>query len=155
MALKDNPRFVHTAQTALEKADREYAYYKNGSPYLEGSVRNDTPQHHYLESQKSYREAKNYAEKALEVLKVVHGRNPETTKAVYDEIKQKSGSKNLDMFTANLSLMAEVKNFADRIKAKYDHIDVLVNNAGGQFGDTCEVTAEGHEKTFAINTLAP
>lgn len=69
--LSNAKRFVHTAQTALKRADREYAYYKNGSPYPEGSVPNDTPQYHYLESQKSYREAKNYAERALEVLKVV------------------------------------------------------------------------------------
>lgn len=70
--LSNAKRFVHTAQTALKRADREYAYYKNGSPYPDGSVPNDTAQHHYLESQRSYREAKNYAEKALEVLKVVH-----------------------------------------------------------------------------------
>ena len=32
---------------------------------------------------------------------------------------------------------------------------MLINNAGGQFGETRQTTSEGHEKTFAINTLAP
>lgn len=86
---------------------------------------------------------------------IIHGRNPEKTKAVFDEIKQKSGNKNLDMFTADLSLMNEVRGFAEKIKSKYSRLDVLINNAGGQFGSTRKVTAEGHEKTFAINTLAP
>src|SRR5699024_9674287 len=41
------------------------------------------------------------------------------------------------------------------VKHKVDHLDVLYNNAGGQFGIEREVTKEGHEKTFAINMLAP
>jgi len=44
---------------------------------------------------------------------------------------------------------------ADEISRKYDRLDVLINNAGGQFGNVREETAEGHEKTFAINVLAP
>jgi len=51
--------------------------------------------------------------------------------------------------------MSAVKEFADKIKAKYDHLDVLINNAGGQFGSQREVTKDGHEKTMAINVLAP
>lgn len=86
---------------------------------------------------------------------IIHGRNPEKSKAVYEEIIQESGNKNIDLYTADLSLMSEVRAFSDKIRKKYDHIDVLINNAGGQFGSEREVTAEGHEKTFAINTLAP
>ncbi|MDO4546085.1 MAG: SDR family NAD(P)-dependent oxidoreductase [Bacillota bacterium] len=84
---------------------------------------------------------------------IIHGRNPEKTKAVYEEIENIGGK--VAMYTTDLSLISEVKRLADEIKSKYDRLDVLINNAGGQFGNKREVTAEGHEKTFAINTLAP
>lgn len=86
---------------------------------------------------------------------IMHGRNPEKTKKAVHEVKNKSGNRDVSLIQADLSLMADVKQFSDEIHAKYDHLDVLINNAGGQFGDQREVTPEGHEKTFAINTLAP
>lgn len=86
---------------------------------------------------------------------IIHGRNPQKTTEVFNEIVSLTGNKNITMFTADLSLMSEVKRFADEVKKQYDKIDVLINNAGGQFGSEREITAEGHEKTFAINTLAP
>jgi NAD(P)-dependent dehydrogenase (short-subunit alcohol dehydrogenase family) len=86
---------------------------------------------------------------------IVHGRNTEKTKSAFEEIQRKTNNKNLDVMTADLSLMLEVKDFAEKVKAKYNRIDVLINNAGGQFGSKREVTKEGHEKTMAINLLAP
>ena len=86
---------------------------------------------------------------------ILHGRDPEKTQSVFNEIKAATGNHDIEMFTADLSLMSEVKTFADNISARYDHLDVLINNAGGQFGETRLVTSEGHERTFAINTLAP
>lgn len=86
---------------------------------------------------------------------IMHGRSPEKTRRVYEEIKAESGNNDIDMYIADLSLMSEVKSFADEISARYSKLDVLVNNAGGQFGGEREVTAEGHEKTLAINTLSP
>ncbi|WP_310603408.1 SDR family NAD(P)-dependent oxidoreductase [Anaerosporobacter sp.] len=86
---------------------------------------------------------------------ILHGRNPEKTKKAFNEIKKESNNSNLDMITADLSLLSEVRKFADAIKTKYDHLDVLINNAGGQFGSVREETSEGHEKTMAINLLSP
>lgn len=86
---------------------------------------------------------------------ILHGRNPEKTKAVYDEIIKETGNQKITMLTADFSRMSEVKRFADEVKEQTDHLDILYNNAGGQFGREREVTAEGHEKTFAINTFAP
>lgn len=86
---------------------------------------------------------------------IIHGRNEEKTRAVFNEIQKETHNKNLDMMIADLSLMSEVKAFAEKIKSKYSHIDVLINNAGGQFGSKREVTKDGHEKTMAINVLAP
>lgn len=86
---------------------------------------------------------------------IIHGRDVEKTKRVYAQIKADVPNACLDMYTADLSLMSEVKKFADSIAANYSRLDVLVNNAGAQFGDKRQVTAEGHEKTLAINTLSP
>ncbi|MEY8644785.1 SDR family NAD(P)-dependent oxidoreductase [Staphylococcus arlettae] len=86
---------------------------------------------------------------------IIHGRNAERTQAVYDEIAELVDENNVDQYIADLSLKSEVKKLADNIKSKYKQLDVLINNAGGQFGKYREVTSEGHEKTMAINIIAP
>jgi NAD(P)-dependent dehydrogenase (short-subunit alcohol dehydrogenase family) len=86
---------------------------------------------------------------------IVHGRNARKTQAVYEEIRAETGNSNIDMFVADFLSLAEVKRFADKIKQKYDRLDVLVNNAGAQFTDKRETTDEGHEKTMVINVFAP
>jgi len=86
---------------------------------------------------------------------IVHGRNPQKTKSAYEEIKAESGNNNVDYITADFLSFAEIKRFADEIKQKYNHLDVLVNNAGAQFTEKREVTDEGHEKTMTINVFAP
>jgi NAD(P)-dependent dehydrogenase (short-subunit alcohol dehydrogenase family) len=55
---------------------------------------------------------------------------------------------------ADLSLMADVRALADEVRERYEHIDVLANNAGALFASRKE-TAEGFERTFALNHLAP
>jgi len=55
---------------------------------------------------------------------------------------------------ADLSLMSEVRALAKHARESYGHIDVLANNAGAIFRRR-EVTAEGFERTFALNHLAP
>ena len=86
---------------------------------------------------------------------IMHGRNPEKTRQARDWVVEQTSNPRVSAYVADLSLMSEVARFAADIKREYDHLDVLVNNAGGQFGNTRETTAEGHEKTFAINTLSP
>lgn len=86
---------------------------------------------------------------------LIHGRNKQKTRAVYEEIKAETGNDNIEMFLADFLSLAEVKRLADTIKQKYDHIDVLINNAGAQFTNKRETTIEGHEKTMAINVFAP
>lgn len=67
--LTNAKRAIGTAETCLFKADREWAYYKNGSPYPIGAVENDTTQTHYLKSQRSYAKALEFALKGIEILK--------------------------------------------------------------------------------------
>jgi retinol dehydrogenase-12 len=55
---------------------------------------------------------------------------------------------------ADLTLMAAVRALAADVRDRYARIDVLANNAGALFA-TRQVTAEGFERTFALNHLAP
>lgn len=59
------------------------------------------------------------------------------------------------MILADFLSLASVKAFADAVKERHAHIDVLINNAGAQFTDLRETTVEGHEKTMTINVFAP
>lgn len=56
-------------------------------------------------------------------------------------------------FYADLSLMADTKRVAGEIAAAAPRIDVLINNAGAMFTSR-HMTAEGLEKTFALNHMS-
>lgn len=86
---------------------------------------------------------------------IMHGRSPQKTKSAYEEVKAESGNLNIDYITADFLSLAEVRNFANKVKQKYDRLDVLINNAGAQFTNKREMTVEGHEKTMTINVFAP
>ncbi len=86
---------------------------------------------------------------------IIHGRNPEKTKSAYEEIKAASGNNKIEYMTADFLSLAEVKKFADKVKQKYDYLDVLINNAGAQFTNKRKTTVEGYEKTMTINVFAP
>ncbi len=94
---------------------------------------------------------------ALEIAKigatvVIVGRNPEKTEQVLAELKQQSGNEQIDMLLADLSVMEQVRSVTAAFKAKYDRLDVLLNNAGAFFSDRRE-SADGFELTFALNHL--
>jgi len=54
---------------------------------------------------------------------------------------------------ADLSRLSEMRRVAGEIAAAEPHIDILLNNAGAMF-NTRKVTADGLEKTFALNHMA-
>ncbi len=84
---------------------------------------------------------------------IVHGRSPEKTAAVVEEIKAQTGNANVRKALADLSLVSQAFELAQAIKEKYERLDVLVNNAGSVFTSRQE-TAEGLEMTFALNHMS-
>ena len=60
----------------------------------------------------------------------------------------------VNVFYADLSEQAQVRRLAAEVREIYPRLDVLVNNVGG-FWATRHVTADGLERTFAVNHLAP
>ncbi len=59
----------------------------------------------------------------------------------------------VDIVLADLYVMAEVRRAAGEIRALVPRVDVLVNNAG-LIHDRRELTADGLERTFALNHLS-
>ena len=59
-----------------------------------------------------------------------------------------------DYVVADLASLEQTRRAADEIRGRHDHVDVLINNAGGMFRHRVE-TAEGIESTLALNHLSP
>jgi NAD(P)-dependent dehydrogenase (short-subunit alcohol dehydrogenase family) len=58
------------------------------------------------------------------------------------------------LLQADLSSQAEIRRLAAEAQARFDRIDVLLNNAGAAFPRR-QMTIDGIERTFAVNHLAP
>jgi NAD(P)-dependent dehydrogenase (short-subunit alcohol dehydrogenase family) len=84
----------------------------------------------------------------------ITGRELTRTQQAAAEIGRESGNPAVDAFAADLSCQAEVRRLATDVLAAYPRLDVLVNNVGG-FWAHRHVTADGLERTFALNHLAP
>jgi NAD(P)-dependent dehydrogenase (short-subunit alcohol dehydrogenase family) len=69
-------------------------------------------------------------------------------------IAAKSRGAAVDVFVADMSSQKEVRRLAGDVLAAYPRLDVLLNNVGG-FWAHRQVTADGLERTFALNHLAP
>jgi retinol dehydrogenase 14 len=80
------------------------------------------------------------------------GRDRGRTGGAADEIRE-AGPGQVDVFVADLSSQVEVRRLAEEVLDRLSRIDVLVNNVGG-YWDSRHVTADGLERTFALNYLA-
>jgi retinol dehydrogenase-14 len=83
----------------------------------------------------------------------ITGRDRERTEAAARDVRA-AGSGPVDMFIADLSSQAEVHRLAGELLERLTRIHVLVNNVGG-YWNTRHITADGLERTFALNHLAP
>jgi NAD(P)-dependent dehydrogenase (short-subunit alcohol dehydrogenase family) len=84
---------------------------------------------------------------------VVHGRSAERA----EQTRAQIGADRVDTVIADLGSLAEVDGLATELAARYDRIDVLVNNAGIGFGAPGagrQESADGIELRFAVNYLA-
>jgi len=86
---------------------------------------------------------------------LVHGRDEGRGKAVVSVIKASGGK--AELLVADLSSLAEVRRFAEAVRAKTTRLDILINNAGvgtGGQDSKRQVSADGYELRFAVNYLA-
>ncbi len=85
---------------------------------------------------------------------ILHGRNEIKLKAVRAAIGEKHPRTEVDFLVADFSSLAQVRQMAQQVRSRYSHLDVLINNAGSMFAERGE-TADGFERNFGINYLAP
>jgi NAD(P)-dependent dehydrogenase (short-subunit alcohol dehydrogenase family) len=78
---------------------------------------------------------------------ILVGRNPAKLREAQQRVP---GS---DTLQADFASQASVRKLAAEINDRYDHIDVLVNNAGTVYARRT-LTEDGIESTFAVNHLA-
>jgi NAD(P)-dependent dehydrogenase (short-subunit alcohol dehydrogenase family) len=78
---------------------------------------------------------------------VVIGRSEDKTKSVAADV-------GADYLLADYADLAQVRALAKCLLERYPRIDVLANNAGGMHM-VQESTADGYDKTFQVNYLAP
>src|SRR5690242_13635679 len=83
----------------------------------------------------------------------ITGRDAGRAEDAAQQIRAATGVR-VDVFVADLSSQSEVRRLADRALGRLSRIDVLVNNVGG-FWNHRQLTADGLERTFALNHLAP
>ncbi len=97
-----------------------------------------------------YETSKELARQGLTVVMVC--RSPERGEKARQTIKKETGQLP-DLLIADLTSQAQAKRVASEFRAKYDRLDILINNAGYAYTPR-EETEEGFEKTFALNYLA-
>jgi NAD(P)-dependent dehydrogenase (short-subunit alcohol dehydrogenase family) len=90
---------------------------------------------------------------ALGARVAITGRDPRRADEAAAEIRA-AGGPGVDVFVAEMSSQAEVRRLASDVLRALPGLDVLVNNVGG-FWNTRHLTADGLERTFALNHLAP
>lgn len=83
---------------------------------------------------------------------VLVGRDEAKTRRSVDEVKQRANSPHVESLLCDFSSQASIRALAEAYRAKYDRLDVLVNNAG-TVSNTRTVTGDGIETTFAVNHL--
>ncbi len=80
-------------------------------------------------------------------------RNPEKAKVAQQHL-QSFGTGQVDTVQLDLNSLEQINQTANEIIAKYEKIDVLVNNAG-MMTPNLEATVDGYEKQFGVNYLGP
>lgn len=84
----------------------------------------------------------------------ITGRDRARTDRAAADIARSSGNRRIDAFAADMSSQSEVRRLAGNVLDAYPRLDVLINNVGG-FWSHRHITADGLERTFALNHLAP
>lgn len=83
---------------------------------------------------------------------VMVGRDEAKARACVEQVKQRSSSNTVEFLLCDFASQASIRALAEAYRAKYDRLDVLVNNAGTVF-NAYGKTADGIEQTFAVNHL--
>ena len=96
--------------------------------------------------------AKALARKGATVVMAVRSR--ERGEIARAEIVEASGNEDVSVMVCDVSSKESIATFVEEYEARYDRLDVLINNAGAVFGRR-EDSVDGFESTLAVNYLGP
>ncbi|MBU0580883.1 MAG: SDR family oxidoreductase [Candidatus Margulisbacteria bacterium] len=83
---------------------------------------------------------------------ILLSRNEEKGGKICNQIRKRINNAQVKFYRADISSMKEVRSAVEKIKKDFNHIDVIINNAGARF-DNFLKNDEGIELTFATNHL--
>ncbi|TAF64005.1 MAG: SDR family oxidoreductase [Cytophagales bacterium] len=84
---------------------------------------------------------------------VMFCRNMDKAEAARKEIIKNTNNANIDLIACDFASLAQIREAAKTFQSRYEHVDVLVNNAGFIAGAKRELSTDGYEMTFAVNHL--
>ena len=99
-----------------------------------------------------YEEAKAVAAKGFHTIMACH--HPEAAEAKRQEIIQETGNENIEIMGLELSDLSSVRRFADEVKSRFQHLDLLMNNAG-MLAKEFRTTSDNLEQTVGVNYVGP
>ena len=79
-------------------------------------------------------------------------RNMDKANSALANLKAEIPNAKLEVLQLDLASLNSIHQFADHFKAKYERLDVLLNNAGIMFG-SYKKTEDGFESTFGVDHL--
>jgi len=83
---------------------------------------------------------------------VIAARNPTKATAAVDETRRRVPGAIVEHLPLDLASFTSVRAFAEEYTSRFDHLDVLVNNAGLTVAKRT-ITEDGHETQFQVNHL--
>jgi NAD(P)-dependent dehydrogenase (short-subunit alcohol dehydrogenase family) len=83
---------------------------------------------------------------------VISSRNEERGRSAQKEVTDRSGNNSVEVMSLDLASFRSIRSFAADVLERFDHVDVLVNNAGLILRRRAE-TEDGFEETFGVNHL--
>ncbi|GAB7051296.1 oxidoreductase [Catenuloplanes indicus] len=85
----------------------------------------------------------------------IASRNAERGAEAVRRIREAAPGSSVRFETLDLTNLASIEAFAERLQATGDRLDLLINNAGVMARVNREVSVDGFERTFATNALGP
>ena len=99
-----------------------------------------------------FEEAKAVAGKGFHTIMACH--RPEAAEERRQEIVKATGNEHVEVVGIDLADLSSVRRFADEIKARFQHLDLLMNNAG-TLETGLHITQDNMERTVQVNYVGP
>ena len=99
-----------------------------------------------------YEETKAVAEQGFHTIMACYC--PKTAEKKRKKLVEETGNNNIEVIGIDLANLASVKAFAENVKERFAHLDLLMNNAGTMETGR-HMTVDGLERTVSVNYVGP